>query len=590
MIKERRLLPLVVFFVILPGFILLLQRHAFEAVENKVFDSFSRTLKISKNPEPSVVTISITEQDLQEIGKWPWPRHYHAALIKILNEWGAEAILFDMFFSEPGDAADDKALVEAIESSGRVYLPVALESSQLGGHWIHSLPEFEKGAAKIGHLNIFPDPDGVVRRIKPVLGNKNETYEYLPLQLAEEGKKLSLPSDADGNLIIHWLGKGGEAFLDYRYGEILKSYEALKNNQTPSVKPSAIRGKICIVGITTARLGSFYAQPLQSRYPSLDIHATVIDNLSHNRFIIPSSHNFNLAILILIGLSFLLFTFLPDALLFTLLPLSGVILSGLWVSIAAYLFWQKGLWVFVVYPLSLIASFYIVLSIIRRVLLEIERQKVREELLKNQLLFLQAQIQPHFLYNAHNTIAYICDQGNAEEAKRLILKLSEFFRMTTKKMEDQVPLKEEVEHVDAYMEIEKARFGDRIRFEKEFDLSESLWMIKIPILIIQPLIENAIKHGISKNKESGLVRLKMFQQNDSLKIQVVDNGAGIHKAAIQDILRGKMQQERNSGIGLYNIHQRLMNLWGKDYGLKFESKHGLGTTVTVTIPLQGDPK
>jgi len=224
-------------------------------------------------------------------------------------------------------------------------------------------------------------------------------------------------------------------------------------------------------------------------------------------------------------------------------------------------------------------------AVIEGILREESRQEIKQELLKTQLLFLQAQINPHFLYNTLNAIAAICKKGNNLLAMNLILKLSEFLRRMIKRADEYVTLREEIAHVDTYVEIEQARFEERLRFEKQFDIPEKMWEIKIPILILQPLIENAIKHGIAKKKSGGALRMKIYEEDTLLKVEIADDGVGMKKSFQHKLLQGEIRAKRLGGIGIQNINQRLIQLWGPGHCLQFQSEPGVGTKVTVSIPL-----
>ena len=137
---------------------------------------------------PDIAYIEIAEDSIQGIGRWPWPRQYHAVLTHYLTEWKARAIVFDVLFSEPSTEFDDGAFGEALLESSHVYLPVVLEEKprQTGKKWIHSLPEFESAVAGSGHINMVPDRDGTLRRISTVLKYRSEVYPHLAVRVASD--------------------------------------------------------------------------------------------------------------------------------------------------------------------------------------------------------------------------------------------------------------------------------------------------------------------------------------------------------------------------------------------------------------------
>lgn len=195
--------------------------------------------------------------------------------------------------------------------------------------------------------------------------------------------------------------------------------------------------------------------------------------------------------------------------------------------------------------------------------------------------FLQAQIKPHFLYNSLNTIAECCET-DAHEAGNLILSLAKYLRGTLDfaNLRGNIELKKELELVKAYTVIEKARFDN---INVVFDIADNLPSINLPPLTLQPLVENAIKHGLRKKEGSGTVIIKLILQENQLLCSVEDDGAGIPGDKMEDLL--KMPTE-GGGIGLYNIHTRLKKLYGK--GLLIENKYGTGTKVSFAIPYRSD--
>ncbi len=190
--------------------------------------------------------------------------------------------------------------------------------------------------------------------------------------------------------------------------------------------------------------------------------------------------------------------------------------------------------------------------------------------------FLNAQIKPHFLYNTLNTIAQCC-QSDPEEAEQLILYLSKYLRGTLsfENLVETISLRKELELVSAYCHIEKARFGN---IQVEFHVDETLLDCAVPPMVLQPLVENAIKHGIRNKDAAGLIKLGIVKHGTAILCSVEDNGAGIDK----EHLPGLLTKPANlKSIGLYNIHTRLIRLYGK--GLNIRSTVGVGTAIQFEI-------
>lgn len=191
--------------------------------------------------------------------------------------------------------------------------------------------------------------------------------------------------------------------------------------------------------------------------------------------------------------------------------------------------------------------------------------------------FLNAQIKPHFLYNTLNTIAQCC-QSDPEQAEQLILYLSKYLRGTLsfENLGNVIPLRKELELVNAYYQIEKARF-DYINMQIHVD--EALIDCTVPPMILQPLVENAIKHGIRNSGTGGLIKLDIKNLGTSILFTVEDNGEGIDKELLSELLT---KPNNSKGIGLYNIHARLVRLYGK--GLDIYSIIDKGTVIKFELP------
>lgn len=198
---------------------------------------------------------------------------------------------------------------------------------------------------------------------------------------------------------------------------------------------------------------------------------------------------------------------------------------------------------------------------------------------KTELKALQAQINPHFLYNTLNTISYYV-RSDPETARRLIQYLSDYFRHSLNNPSKLIPLSEELHVIECYTELERARFGDRLQIEYDFP-KDKLDDIMVPPLLLQPLVENAVIHGIFKRPEGGQIKAGLIEHDDHYKIYVYDTGVGIARAKRKRLLR---DHKRRDHIGLINVHQRLISLFGERSGLHIISRKGRGTLVFTNIP------
>lgn len=195
-----------------------------------------------------------------------------------------------------------------------------------------------------------------------------------------------------------------------------------------------------------------------------------------------------------------------------------------------------------------------------------------------QLKALRAQIHPHFLFNALNTISSLC-RTNPLKARDLILNLSNYFRNTLRREEDFVQLSNEIELIESYLYIEKARFGERLKLF--IDVPEELGTIRIPVFILQPLVENSIKHGISPKVDGGSVTVSVKLHQDEYIFSVKDTGVGMDRERYNEVINS------SPGIGLSNISERLKLLYGENRKLNISSSFGEGTEVEFRIPVEG---
>lgn len=200
-----------------------------------------------------------------------------------------------------------------------------------------------------------------------------------------------------------------------------------------------------------------------------------------------------------------------------------------------------------------------------------------EEATKNELAFLQAQIKPHFLYNAINTIVSFC-YTDSEKAANLLVNFSRYLRFVFDVDQNSmlVPLKQEIELIKAFVVIEKARFGELINVE--YDIDPELTSMEIPSFCIQPLVENSIKHGLCKKESGGTVLISVKKNEGAVIIQVSDTGIGMSAETLNELRNVKSS---NGGVGVFNVSRRIKN-W-REAQIDIQSAEGEGTTVTIKI-------
>ncbi|WP_392551870.1 sensor histidine kinase [Orbus wheelerorum] len=189
-----------------------------------------------------------------------------------------------------------------------------------------------------------------------------------------------------------------------------------------------------------------------------------------------------------------------------------------------------------------------------------------------EIKLLHAQVNPHFLFNALNTLLAVI-RRDKQQASQLVQNLSTFFRKNLKRPEEIVSLRDELDHITAYLEIEKMRFMDKL--DIIIDVPTTLENARLPAFSLQPIVENAIKHGISQMIGQGCVTIKAYQQQDILMLEVEDN-AGNYREELKD----------NQGLGLNLVHKRIQVRYGKQYGMKIECKADIYTRVVIALPIE----
>jgi two-component system, LytTR family, sensor kinase len=203
---------------------------------------------------------------------------------------------------------------------------------------------------------------------------------------------------------------------------------------------------------------------------------------------------------------------------------------------------------------------------------KMEAARLSEQLAKAQLSALRQQIEPHFLFNALNTVVGLVREGKNDEAVETVVRLSQLLRRTLKSSDRQeVELEEELEIVGKYLEIEKARFAERLRVSVE--VATELRRARVPSLLLQPIVENAVKHGIAQRVQGGCIAIEAARANGALTVCVRNDGPGFP---------ADWEKERR-GIGLENVRERLKSLYGDAAALRVENAEG-GAAVWVVVP------
>ena len=213
-----------------------------------------------------------------------------------------------------------------------------------------------------------------------------------------------------------------------------------------------------------------------------------------------------------------------------------------------------------------------------------EQAKAAEELRIAEFHSLQAQINPHFLYNTMDMINWLAQQGRTEEVSRAVQSLSRFYKLTLSRKQSISTISHEAEHVDIYIQIQNMRYHDSIALVS--DIPDELMEYQIPKLTLQPIIENSVLHGILETDDkTGTIVLTGWLEDSDIVLLISDDGVGISSDRLSTLLSGEgTSSSGGTNIAVYNTHRRLQILYGPDYGLKYSSNPGQGTEVEIRIP------
>ena len=216
--------------------------------------------------------------------------------------------------------------------------------------------------------------------------------------------------------------------------------------------------------------------------------------------------------------------------------------------------------------------------------IEEQVKKEQKQLRKAEFDLLQAQINPHFLYNTLDAIVWSAESGNQKQVVSMVGNLSDFFRLSLNKGKEMVLVSEELNHVRSYLEIQQIRYQDIMKFN--INVPESLNGFKIPKLTVQPVVENALYHGIKNRRGGGTIEVFGRNKEEFFEIVVKDNGIGMTEERLADVRRAIEEgtNDRTVVYGLYNVNERIKLHFGEGYGIKIDSKYDEGTMVSIRLP------
>ena len=212
----------------------------------------------------------------------------------------------------------------------------------------------------------------------------------------------------------------------------------------------------------------------------------------------------------------------------------------------------------------------------------------QEQKRKSELKALQSQINPHFLYNTLDSIIWMAEGKKNEEVVLMTASLARLLRQSISNEDEEVPIANEVEYARGYLTIQKMRYKDKLEFQ--IDVDSSILYIPLIKLVLQPIIENAIYHGLKYKESKGLLIVKGFMKDGNAVLQVIDDGVGMDEETLAHIYDKHKVNYHSNGVGVYNVQKRLKLYYGDDYGITYKSEPGKGTIATITIPGRQEEK
>lgn len=227
-------------------------------------------------------------------------------------------------------------------------------------------------------------------------------------------------------------------------------------------------------------------------------------------------------------------------------------------------------------------------STMRHLMEDILRQE--EEKRRSELDVLQSQINPHFLYNTLDSVVWMTENGRTQEAVAMLTALARFFRISLSKGSSIIPIGDELEHARNYLAIQKMRYKNK--FSADISVEQGVERLYTVKLIIQPILENAIYHGMEYADGDGEIHIRAFREGENMVIEVEDNGPGMPEQVVEQLLNPGISvsaaRPGGSGIGLRNVHQRIQLTFGPAYGLTIRSEPDRGTVVRICLPVLGE--
>lgn len=229
-------------------------------------------------------------------------------------------------------------------------------------------------------------------------------------------------------------------------------------------------------------------------------------------------------------------------------------------------------------------SFNLMTEEIRKLMEQSEREQRAKR--KYELRVLQSQINPHFLYNTLDSIIWMAEWGKNQEVVKMTSSLARLLRRSISNDQEVVTIGEEIEYTEAYLTIQKMRYQDKLEYE--IDAEEDIRAERVIKLVLQPLVENAIYHGIKYKEGKGLIRIRGYRRGKDIVLEVEDDGRGMDADTLEHIFEKHIRDTKSNGVGVNNVNERIRLFYGAGYGLSYESEPGKGTLAAIVLPAGKD--
>jgi adenylate cyclase len=361
----------------------------------RIFDNFElATLDLRYKLRPiqpqseDVVIVEIAGDTLKKIGRWPFTRNWHAAIIDILSASGAKAIVFDVLFTEPSE--HDQALVESTKKAGNVYYACTFDLLEkhkkgvikAGKIDAFPLPDLQAGCRGFGFINFIPDSDGRTRRVPLKINYNGRDYSHLALRVAEDylGKRIediNIPVDERSLALVNFAGKWHETYKHYSYVDIIKSYSLLEKGQKGIVDLNGLRDRVCFIGLTATAAHDTMPIPQEEIYPGLGIHTNLFNSIVTQNFLRRAHRLTNLAILIFLGV-------VAGSVAVRARPVVSSVFIVLAIILLCFLSWGlfvfANVWIDLFYPIIGLIIIYLTLIFYKYISERQKRQLIEREL------------------------------------------------------------------------------------------------------------------------------------------------------------------------------------------------------------------